>query len=278
MKRRSAEAWVSACFLGAAAAAVGFVVAYVVDAGPQVLGGLLGTACAALAVGLVLWAAQLLPSGTYVEERRPMQPPEATQTAFVETLHRGSSGTPRLLRRTLLLAGLALGAAVVVPLRSLLLPTSAPPARALRQTPWRRGVRLMTREGDLVRADDVPQGTDLTVFPEGMPRADDATAIVVRVDPRELQQPAEGTVAGILAFSKLCTHAGCPVGLYEQTTRQLFCPCHQSVFDVLSGAEAVAGPAARALPRLPLAVDGDGYLVADGDFDGQVGPTFWRPE
>ena len=83
------------------------------------------------------------------------------------------------------------------------------------------------------------------------------------------------TVQGAIAFSKLCTHAGCPVGLYEQSSRQLFCPCHQSVFDVLRGARAVAGPAGRALPQLPIDVDPAGYLVATGDFRGKPGPTYW---
>lgn len=281
MRRRSAEAWVAASFLGCAAATVGFVVAYVLDLGTQALGGLLALACAALALGLVLWAQHLLPHGTYVEEREPMRPPREDQDAFLATFERGSSGTPPIVRRTLVLAGLGLGAALVVPLRSLLLPAAQTPSRALDDTPWRRGVRMMTREGELVRADEVAEGTDLTVFPEGMPKADDATAIVVRIGAREVgllpRAVAAAAAGSILAFSKLCTHAGCPVGLYEQTTRQLFCPCHQSVFDVLSGAEAVAGPAARALPQLPLAVDDAGYLVAAGDFIGQTGPTYWRP-
>jgi ubiquinol-cytochrome c reductase iron-sulfur subunit len=279
--RRSATAWTAACFLAAAGAAVGFVVAYALGAGTQVLGLLLGSACVGLALGLVLWAAQLLPSGTFVEEREPMRAPEAPQTAFVDTLDRGGRSTPGIIRRTLLLAGLALGAAVVVPLRSLLLSSSEPPGRALRETPWRRGVRMITREGELVRAESLALGTSLTVFPEGRPEADDATTILLRLDPQDLRRPdargAEAAVDGILAFSKLCTHAGCPVGLYEQTTHQLFCPCHQSIFDVTDAAQPIAGPAVRALPQLPLSVDDAGYLVAAGEFEGQVGPTFWRP-
>ena len=82
---------------------------------------------------------------------------------------------------------------------------------------------------------------------------------------------------GIVVFSKLCTHAGCPVGLYEQTSKQLFCPCHQSVFNVLEGGRVMAGPAARPLPQLPIGIDDEGYVVAEGEFIGQVGPTYWRP-
>jgi ubiquinol-cytochrome c reductase iron-sulfur subunit len=281
MRQERAAATIAACFLSSAATAVGFVVAYVLEAGTQALGVLLGLTCVGIAVGLVLWAGQLLPGGTYVEERELMQPPAAPQDVFVDTLDRGGHETPGIVRRTLLLAGLALGAAVVVPLRGLLLPGNEPPGRALEETPWRAGVRLMTRVGDLVRADDVPAGTALTVFPVGRPDADDATAMLIRLPPQEVDllgaEIARGVVDGFVAFSQLCTHAGCPVGLYEQTTRQLFCPCHQSVFDVLDGARPLAGPAARPLPQLPLAVDDAGYLIAAGDFDGQVGPTYWRP-
>ncbi|SEK69486.1 menaquinol-cytochrome c reductase iron-sulfur subunit precursor [Blastococcus sp. DSM 46786] len=281
MTRRSAEAWVAAAFLGATATAVGFIAAYVVDASPQALGGLLGATCALLALGLVIWSHTLLPHGTYVEERSPVQPPEETQDALVDTMARGSGGTPALVRRTLVLAGLGLGAALVVPLRSLLLPSSEPPGEALRHSPWQPGARLMTRAGDLVRSEEVVPGTELTVFPEGELRADDATAVVIRLPDEDVRLLDEATAAlavgGIVAFSKLCTHAGCPVGLYEQTTRQLFCPCHQSVFDVLRGAEPTAGPAVRPLPQLPLGVDDAGYLVARGEFRGQVGPSFWRP-
>jgi Rieske Fe-S protein len=92
------------------------------------------------------------------------------------------------------------------------------------------------------------------------------------------QTGAPLAAAGIVVFSKLCTHAGCPVGLYEQTAHQLFCPCHQSVFDVIEAGRVLGGPAARPLPQLPVGIDGQGYVVADGDFHGQVGPTYWRRE
>jgi ubiquinol-cytochrome c reductase iron-sulfur subunit len=280
--RRSAELTVAACFLGTAVAGGRFVAAYLLAASPQVLGTLLGVAFAALALGLVLWSTRLLPGGTYVEKREPMQPPEPEQDAFVEELQRGESQTPNVVRRALVLAGLGLAAATVVPLRSLLLPGKQPPAAALAHTEWRSGMRMMTRDGTLIRADDVAVGTSLTVFPEGLPDADDASATLVRLDPRDLQRPgatsAPRAAAGIVVFSKLCTHAGCPVGLYEQTAHQLFCPCHQSVFDVTEAGRVLGGPAARPLPQLPVSIDGQGYVVADGDFHGQVGPTYWRRE
>ncbi|MDP5181816.1 Rieske (2Fe-2S) protein [Blastococcus sp. BMG 814] len=280
MRRASAEGWIAAAFLGAATCAVLFIAAYVVDSSPQWMGALLAAAFGLLALGLVVWSHTLLPHGTYVEERAPMPSSPAAEDAFVDTLERGGPGTPGVVRRTLLLAGLGLGAAVVVPLRSLLLPGSEPPGEALRHSPWHSGARLMTRAGDLIRPGEVVPGTELTVFPEGELRADDASTVLLRLPPEDVPllpgETARFAVEGIVAFSKLCTHAGCPVGLYEQTTRQLFCPCHQSVFDVLRGAEPTAGPAVRPLPQLPLGVDDDGYLVALGGFRGQVGPTFWR--
>jgi ubiquinol-cytochrome c reductase iron-sulfur subunit len=281
VSRRPAELGVAGCFLVATAGGVGFVAAYVLDGSTQLLGTLLGVSFAALAVGFVLWAAKLLPSGTFVEQRPPMEPPRSAQDPFVEDLRRGEGQTPGIVRRTLILSGLALAAAAVVPLRSLLMPGQRRPGVALAHTEWRSGMRMMTREGELIKEEDVAIGTSLSVFPEGMPEADDASATLVRLDPRDLERPdatsARGSVDGLVCFSKLCTHAGCPVGLYEQTSKQLFCPCHQSVFDVVGGGRVLAGPAARPLPQLPIDIDAEGYVVAAGDFIGQVGPTYWRP-
>ena len=281
MTRRPAEFGVSACFLAAAAAGIGFVAAYILDGSTQLLGTLLGVLFAALALGFVLWASKLLPGGTYVESREPMEPPRSTQDLFVDELERGEPQTPRIVRRTLIVSGLALAAATVVPLRSLLPAGQRRPGVALAHSEWRKGMRMMTREGELIKEEDVAVGTSLTVFPEGMPDADDASATLVRLDPRDLERPdatsRRGSADGIVVFSKLCTHAGCPVGLYEQTSQQLFCPCHQSVFNVLEGGRVMAGPAARPLPQLPIGIDDEGYVVAQGEFIGQVGPTYWRP-
>jgi ubiquinol-cytochrome c reductase iron-sulfur subunit len=283
VSRRAGERAVATCFLLTTAATGGFVAAYVVDAGAQLLGLCLGAAFAALAVGLVLWSAKLLPGGTYVEQREPMTPPRGEQTAFVDTLDRGGEQTPGIVRRTLVLSGLGFLAALVVPLRGLIPSgTPLPPTRALDSTPWRAGRRLVDRDGKPFRVDDVAVGTALTVFPEGRTQADDAQAMLVRVDAADIPlmsaQTRSRSASGLLCYSKICTHAGCPVGLYEQTSRQLVCPCHLSVFDVLHEARAAEGPAARPLPQLPLALDPDGYVVATGDFQGQVGPTFWRRE
>ncbi len=80
----------------------------------------------------------------------------------------------------------------------------------------------------------------------------------------------------LVAYSKVCTHAGCPVALYRQQDNALFCPCHQSTFNPAAGAVPTFGPAARALPQLPLGIDEQGYLVALGDFQEPVGPALPR--
>ena len=140
-------------------------------------------------------------------------------------------------------------------------------------------MRLVTTEGDPVRPDDVQAGAVQTVFPEGQVGAADAQTLLLRVDPAALELPEgreEWAPDGIVGYSKICTHAGCPVGLYRAQSHELLCPCHQSTFDVLRGAEPTFGPADRPLPQLPIEVDDEGYLVAGGDFTEPVGPGFWN--
>ena len=167
-----------------------------------------------------------------------------------------------------------MGLAALFPIRSL-----GPRAgRALLETPWRAGLRLVTDDGTPVRAEDVPLDGLVTVFPEGHAGSADGQAVLVRVKPG-LLHPAPGRESwspdGLIAYSKVCTHAGCPVGLYQSKDHTLLCPCHQSAFDVLDGAKPVSGPAAVKLPQLPLRLDADGYLRARGDFSAPVGPAFW---
>jgi ubiquinol-cytochrome c reductase iron-sulfur subunit len=145
-------------------------------------------------------------------------------------------------------------------------------------TPWRRGRALVTSSGTRVHAADVPVGGLVTVFPEGHPDSADGQTVLVRVEPRLLARSPSargGTEDGLVAFSKVCTHAGCPVGLYQAQRHQLLCPCHQSAFDVLDGARPVFGPAARALPQLPITIDEDGIVRALGDFPEPIGPGYW---
>jgi ubiquinol-cytochrome c reductase iron-sulfur subunit len=149
----------------------------------------------------------------------------------------------------------------------------------LERTPWKAGTRVVNDRGELVHANDVALGSLVTVFPEGALNAADGQAVLVRVEPDQLKLPASrsaGAPDGLIVFSKVCTHAGCPVGLYEAQRHELLCPCHQSAFDVLRGAKPTSGPAARALPQLPIAIAPDGTLVAQGDFSGPVGPGYWN--
>jgi quinol---cytochrome c reductase iron-sulfur subunit len=105
-----------------------------------------------------------------------------------------------------------------------------------------------------------------------------ATTIIIKFAPGQLQPPTvmNWTVDNIVAYSKICTHVGCPVALYDQTVHHILCPCHQSTFDATRGAEVIFGPAARPLPQLPLGVDTQGYLIATSDYHQIVGPAFWE--
>jgi ubiquinol-cytochrome c reductase iron-sulfur subunit len=107
-----------------------------------------------------------------------------------------------------------------------------------------------------------------------------SAVIAVRMQPDEItfsaRSPENWSVAGIVVYSKICTHVGCPISLWEQQTHHLLCPCHQSTFDLADGGKVVFGPAARPLPQLPIAVDDEGYLVAQSDFNEPVGPSYWE--
>lgn len=261
-------------------AAVGFAVGYALDLGVQALGIALAVAFAALAYAFAVWSRHLTPQEEYVEEREPMPSPAVQRRALQAALPVAPVSRARMVRGMLVVALGSLGVSLLFPVRSLLF-NSPVPARALARTPWRDGSPVVTEEGQRVRPEDLDVGTILTVFPAGHEKAADVPVVLIRTDPQELRLPpdrARWTVDGIVAYSKLCTHAGCPVGLYAQTLGQLLCPCHQSVFDVLTGAIPIAGPAARRLPQLPIALDAHGALVARGDFESPVGPGYWsRP-
>jgi ubiquinol-cytochrome c reductase iron-sulfur subunit len=176
----------------------------------------------------------------------------------------------------------AVGGALVLPALSL-----GPDAnRALTESPWRRGRRLVDENDQPIAAADLDVGSFTTAFPEGAYKEAVASpVIVVRVTPAELHLPdarRDWAPQGILAFSKICTHAGCAVSefrypLFQPTSPPpaLVCPCHLSTFDVTRGGDVTFGPAGRALPQLPLAIDASGNLVAAGDFSGRPGPSWW---
>jgi ubiquinol-cytochrome c reductase iron-sulfur subunit len=149
-------------------------------------------------------------------------------------------------------------------------------------SPFRRGTRLVDEQGRPVSVDALQTNGFLTVFPEGDLDDEYAQTALIRLDPNMEFTPVQGredwTPDRYIAYSKVCTHVGCPVGLYEAQLGTLLCPCHQSTFDVYDGAQPVFGPAAKPLPQLPLAVDDDGNLIAAGPFSDPIGPGFWNQD
>jgi ubiquinol-cytochrome c reductase iron-sulfur subunit len=264
------------CFVVAMLAALGLAVAYAVGSQPQLEGALLGTSLVGIGVGCVVWAHALLPHGPFEQPREPLASTAGERAAFEEDLGREGVVTRRRLLVGSLLGALgALGVALLFPIRSL----GPSPGNTLRRTPWRAGVRAVTDDGEPVRAAAVPMGGLVTVFPDGHPGSADGQVVLVRIPARDVDLPAgrrDWSVGGLLAYSKVCTHAGCPVGLFEAEQATLLCPCHQSAFDVRTGATPVFGPAARALPQLPIEIDDDGFVVAQWDFHEPIGPTYWN--
>ncbi|WP_207456998.1 cytochrome bc1 complex Rieske iron-sulfur subunit [Herbiconiux sp. SYSU D00978] len=252
-----------------------------------------GIALALLGIGFgtVHWAKALMRDTELVEQRHPTRGTEETRAKAVEvfTLGNQESGIGRraLIRNSLI------GAAAVAPLPAVALFRDLAPAEdpnaLLKHTLWEEGVRL-TRDpdGSPIRAADVTIGSVFHVIPEGIREEEEyleekakAAVLLVRLNPgdlNELPERASWSYDGIVAYSKICTHVGCPVALYEQRTHHLLCPCHQSEFDIANHAAVIFGPAARPLPQLPIAVDDEGYLIAQSDFTEPVGPSFWERE
>jgi ubiquinol-cytochrome c reductase iron-sulfur subunit len=255
---------------------IAFIVAYFYGANTQLEGIFLAVALGALGLGFVAWAKALMPGGHYVEEREPLPSSVEQRRVAEDFVESGEQiGRRRLLGRLLAGAAGLFGVAALFPIASL----GPSPGRTLFRTAWTAGARVVTKEGLPIRLDELGLGSLITVFPDGYTDSADSQAVLIRVDPAELELPGERedwAPEGAVAYSKVCTHAGCPVGLYEQEENLLFCPCHQSIFDALRGAEPTAGPATRPLPQLPLDVDEDGYLVARGDFPEPVGAGFWN--
>ncbi|HUR17323.1 MAG TPA: Rieske 2Fe-2S domain-containing protein [Acidimicrobiales bacterium] len=243
---------------------------------PQLEGVLLAVSLGGIGIGMVVWAKRFLPGEEIAEERGPLGSTREELLAFTETFEQGEHA---IQRRSLLLKMLggavgALGIAALFPVRSL----GPRPGRGLFGTPYRPGVRLVTVDDDPVRPDDVSIDGVITVWPAGSARSPDAPTLLIKVADADLfgaRVRRDWTVGSIVAYSKLCTHTGCPVGLYQADEHQLLCPCHQSTFDVLEGAKPIFGPATRSLPQLPIGVDGQGFLIATGDFDEPIGAGFW---
>lgn len=277
-----ATALAATCFLFGIVGAVAFAVVYRYSEtlthegiftqalGASAMVGLLGTG-----FGLVVWAHNFMPGEASEERPFQVKPGERDEAVAAFRQQTEAIGRRSLLGRLLFAALGVTGLAALIPIRSL----GPNPLSQRRHTGWQRGDRLVSEEGRPVAVEDMEFNSILTVFPETRLRQEDSQAVLLRVPPG-LLQPLEGregwSPAGYIAFSKICTHAGCPVGLYQVDSQRLFCPCHQTAFDVLQAAKPLFGPATRPLPQLPLAVDPEGFLVAQDDFHEPVGPGFWE--
>jgi ubiquinol-cytochrome c reductase iron-sulfur subunit len=247
---------------------------YIVGGQTQLEGLLLTVCLGGIGIGIVVWAQRLMPSRVHVEPR----PPIGTDPGQIEGLAEALTEEAGFSRRTLLIKALigalgGLGAALAIPVFSL----GPAPGRSLFETTWRPGARLMPAPGEPGTL-DLPVDGVLTVFPDGDSTDPNSATLLIRVAPELLQLPADRAgwaPDGFVAYSKICTHAGCPVGLYRAAQHTLICPCHQSEFDVLHGAVPISGPAARPLPQLQIQHQSDGTFVAVGDFSEPVGPSFW---
>ncbi|PZU45580.1 MAG: ubiquinol-cytochrome C reductase [Arsenicicoccus sp.] len=310
---KRAEVQVVAMFTMSALASIAFVVAYfAID--PDLKGYLLGIgemnlyhlalgvtmglSLLGIGLGAIHWAKTLMPDEEVIEERHPQASGEEDRLVVGQTLSHGWRSS-QLNRRSAILgsAGGALGLFAL----PLVLPVVAglgprPSREALFETHWEEGVPLVVdHSGAPVRAADVTQGSVFHIMPEGWagPQAFEehgaeevmaakATdqVILVKLDPSLItsEKQREWGYDGIVAYSKVCTHVGCPVALYEQQTHHLLCPCHQSTFDMTDDCTVIFGPAKRPLPQLPITVDAEGYIVAADSFREPIGPSFWERE
>jgi ubiquinol-cytochrome c reductase iron-sulfur subunit len=242
-----------------------------------------------IGLGAIHWAKTLMPDQEVVMQRHEFRSPEEDRKDFVDTVKEGaaSSGLGRrsLIKKSL---GAALGLSALSPI--LLLRDLGPlPGPEQKMTNWKSGTYLVTDPGDRrIKASDLEVGSVAQVMPEFADPKDrhlddiakDAL-LLIRLRPSEFNLEPDRlamTHEGIIAFSKICSHMGCAVALYEQTTKHLLCPCHQSTFDVTRAAKVIFGPAARPLPQLDITVDGEGYLIARKPFSEPVGPSFWGRE
>ena len=313
---KRAERQVATLFGLSAICTILFIVSYVtVDKGDSfaglgaqnlTLGLSLSGALLFIGIGIIQWARKLMADQEIVEYRHPAASSEEDRAATVVALQQGleESGIGRrpLVRNSLLGA---MGLVGLIPILSLrdLGPTNAEvtrdqpyPGAGLEHTVWDKGVRVVRDVvGTPIKPSDLQIGDLVNAEPEklwnggedGEPLEGVAlqvgkskgAVVVVRMEPDEIihgKGRENWTIDGITCYSKICTHVGCPISLYERTTHHLLCPCHQSTFDLADSARVVFGPAARPLPQLPLAVDSEGYLVAQSDFTEPVGPSYWE--
>jgi ubiquinol-cytochrome c reductase iron-sulfur subunit len=280
---RGAENVVLLLFLLATIAGAAFIVVYALDRlshQTQWLGLSIGAAFALLALASTVIAHRLVVTEE-IAEPYPDESPDA-QDEIEQIVDQSGSRFTR--KRLVTMAGVGalgtIGAALLAPIASFgpVLHTGE-----LYRTPWRRGRRLVDESGQALAADAIEEGTFYTAYPESSDRElVGAPIVVVRLPPAEIRDRKDWAPRGIVAYSKICTHAGCAVALYRKPTfaaveprPALVCPCHYSTFDPAAGGAVLFGPAGRPLPQLPLEIDRAGHLRAAGTFSGPVGPSWW---
>jgi ubiquinol-cytochrome c reductase iron-sulfur subunit len=308
---KRSERIVAGLFMLSAIATIGFMVCYTeipnnrqtlvnffpigaVSASNFALGLCLGVALFSMGAGAIYWARTLMTDVELPQERHELESTGGDKAAAIVEFQQGveDSGWKQrpLIRRTLI------GAMAVLPLPALwILRDLGPmPGNSLRYTAWQSGeliindntVSLDGTTGQGIRPEDIQVGTLVNARPKAALSAGDdfndmmikSSILLVRMNEADIksQQEIDWGYQGIVAFSKICTHVGCPVALYEQQTHHMLCPCHQSTFDLSEDGRVIFGPAARSLPQLPITVNSDGFLVARSDFDQPVGPSFWE--
>ncbi|WP_456787369.1 cytochrome bc1 complex Rieske iron-sulfur subunit [Cellulomonas sp. P5_C5] len=296
---KKAERQVVALFAVSVIATIGFLVAYFAlppgDTPESMLRSNLalglGLALSLLGIGFaaVHWAKALMNDHEKSEERHLQRSSDENREAAVTVLKDGAADSA--IGRRGVLQGAMISALALFPL-AIIVPFVGNigddwNVSKFRHTMWKKGTKLATDPtGRPIKAADVTIGSVFHVIPEDLHEAEHpldekakAVVLLVRLDPADLTEAEDRkgwSYDGIVAYSKICTHVGCPVALYEQQTHHLLCPCHQSTFDVADGAKVVFGPAKRPLPQLPITVDDEGYLIAQSDFTEPVGPSYWE--
>jgi ubiquinol-cytochrome c reductase iron-sulfur subunit len=285
---------------------IAFLVAYVVfpiaagEGGADVgavrtsnlaLGLTLGGSLLLIGIGAIHWARKLMTSHQVIHERHELRSSDETRAETLADYDVGAEesgfGRRKMIRNSLIGALALLPLPAVILLRDL----GPVPGGVKKQTLWAAGVRVLKdRSFEPIRPTDLQVGSLVTAMPatfldlpdHGPERPNErakSSVFLIRMLPGEFQEPPEREnwdVEGILCYSRICTHVGCPITLYERDTHHMLCPCHQSTFNLAEAGEVVFGPARRALPQLPIAVDDEGYLVAQSDFTVPVGPSFWE--
>ena len=296
---KKAELQVVALFGISVIATLGFLVAYFAlppgDTPESMLRSNLalglGLALSLLGIGFaaVHWAKALMNDHEKSEDRHVQRSSDENREAAVNVLKEGAADSA--IGRRSVLQGAMISALALFPL-AIIVPFVGNigddwNVSKFRHTMWKKGTKLATDPtGRPIKAADVTIGSVFHVIPEDLDEAEHpldekakAVVLLVRLDPADLTEAEDRkgwSYDGIVAYSKICTHVGCPVALYEQQTHHLLCPCHQSTFDVADGAKVVFGPAKRPLPQLPITVDDEGYLIAQSDFTEPVGPSYWE--